>query len=104
MSNQMKLVLAPLAVNVPLLVNVGPLIRNVVLPMLKVAPVLTLMLSPMLLKFTSVVDITPLWPAEVLVTTTLGITPRRLNVLAAPEAAFPNCKVPPVTPTIPDPD
>ena len=87
----------------PLLVIVWPAMRKITLPMLKVAPVATVTLSPMLLKLTRVVDMTPLWPADVLVTTTLGNTPRRLKVFAAPEAALPSCKVPPVTPTIPDP-
>jgi hypothetical protein len=41
--------------------------------------------------------------AEVLVTTRLGITPRRLKVFAAPEAALPSCRVPPVTLAIPPP-
>jgi hypothetical protein len=86
-SNRTNWVLAPLAVNVPLLVSVGPAMRKTVLPVLKVVPVLIVMLSEMLLKLTSVVDIVPVWLAEVLVITRLGSTPRRLKFFAAPEAA-----------------
>ena len=53
---------------------------------------------------TSVVDITAEWPAEGFVTTvTLGRTPRRLNVFAAPEPALPSCSVPPVRLVSPPP-
>src|SRR6185503_11880043 len=84
----------------PLLVNVVPFIKNTLLPIFSVVPVLMVMLSVMLLKTAGARNVAEC-PAEALLRTRLGRTPAMLNAFAAPEAALPNCTVPPVTVVVP---